>query len=75
MDCEGYACKLFTKYDSTLMQQEPGVQGGGGGMEEGGGGQPKGAPKCSSLMFAFLSSTNGTKHCLPTPAVMMSHDQ
>ena len=42
MDCEGYACKLFTKYDSTLMQQEPGVQGGGGGWKRGGGGAAKG---------------------------------
>ena len=32
-------------------------------------------PRCSSRMFAFRSSTSGTKHCLPTPAVMMSHGE
>ena len=77
MDCEGDDCKLFTEPEGPSMQQEPRSKCGGrsGGRGRGGGGtEQMGVPKCSSLMFAFRSSTNGTKHCLPTAAVSNSHD-
>lgn len=57
-------CEVCVKHVDTLMQQMQGVVG-----------QDRfwGAPKCSSLILAFRSSTRGTKHCLPTPAAMISH--